>query len=359
MNSLTKKRLFWFVALLCLVAVVAVVLLRPNQSGDPYTRLMSKGNGYLERGDATNAIAVYLEARKLVAESLEGQLNLANAYLLAGEDQKVIEECQRALSLDHNNAAAYYLMGCAYLHLNRAEKAVQAFQDSRQIDPAVTALNFQLGLAEERLGHIDDAIREFETITQFEPEHPSAHYQLSRLYQQAGRAAEAAQELQKHQQILAKNPVHATGPSVFERCKYTEPLIAFTIEQPDPRGVPVHFVNATSSAFNQPTAYHAPLGVLDFNHDGRNSLFVTEGEAGFRVLSNQKGRFEPLPDLLPGKAGGGGAYHRCLVGDLNNDRFEDVLVLGEQDSRAFRFATNGQARDVSIMAGLKELKARD
>jgi tetratricopeptide (TPR) repeat protein len=358
MNSpISKQRLFWPILLICVVAVVIVVLLRPVPSGDGFTRLMSKGNGYLEKGDATNAIAVYLEAMKLAPESVDAHLNLANAYLLGGENEKVIDECQKALALDHNSAAAYYLIGCAYLHLNQADKAVQAFQDSKQIDPAVTALNFQLGLAEERLGQIDDAIREFETIIQFEPNHPSAHYQLSRLYQRAGRPAEAAQELQKHQEILAKAPPKATGPSAFERCKYTEPRIAFILEQPDPHGIRVRFVDATASAFSQPSAYRAPLDVLDFNHDGRNSLFVTEGDKGFRVLSNQKGRFEPLPDLLPGKAGG--AYRRCLVGDLNNDRFEDVIVLGEQDSRTFRFATNGQARDVSIMAGLKDLRARD
>src|SRR6185369_15404590 len=61
--------------------------------------------------------------------------------------------------------------------------------------------------------------------------------------------------------------------------------------------------------------------------------------------------------LLPGKAGT--VYRDCLVGDLNNDRFEDVLVLGEQASHAFRFATNGQAREVTAFSGLQNLKARN
>ena len=355
-NSPRQKWVIWILLLVALVAIIAAVLTRQAPQGDRFMRLMSQGNGYLEKGDATNAIAAYLEVLKLAPESLDARLNLANAYLLAGDYQKVLEQCQEALSLDHNSAAAYYLEGCAYLHLNEAEKAVQAFQESKQIDPAVTALNFQLGLAEERLGHLDDAIREFETIVQFEPDHPSAHYQLSRLYQQVGRTAEAAQELQKHQQILAKSPV-VTGPAVFERCKYTQPRMAFSLEQPDPRGIPVKFVDATSAAFSQPSAFHGPFGVLDFNHDGRNSLFVTESDKGFRVLSNEKGRFTALGETLPGKPGA--KYQRCLVGDLNNDRFEDVLMLGEEDSHAFKFATNGQARDVTIMSGLKELKAQD
>src|ERR1051326_2876374 len=354
--SSRPQRLVWILLGVALVAILAILLTRPKPEGDRFMRLMSQGNGYLEKGDATNAIAVYQEVIQLMPESIDARLNLANAYLLAGDNQKVLEQCQQALSLDHSCAAAYYIQGCAYLHLNQAEKALQAFQDSKQIDPAVTALNFQLGLAQERLGHVDDAIREFETIAQFEPDHPSAHYQLSRLYQQAGRTAEAAQELQKHQQILAKSPV-ATGPNVFERCKYTQPRMAFSLEQPDLKGLPVKFSEATSAAFSQPAAYHGPFGVLDFNHDGRNSLFVAEGNKGFRVLSNQNGKFEPLGEVLP--VNPAVAYRRCLVGDLNNDRFEDVLLLGEQDSHAFRFATNGQARDVTLMSGLKDLKAQD
>src|SRR5437660_3474084 len=121
MNSPISKRLFWLILLIGVVAVVVFVLQRPVPGGDSFTRLISKGNGYLEKGDATNSIAVYLEAVRLAPESIDVHLNLANAYMLAGENEKVIEECQKALAIDHNNAAAYYLMGCAYLHLNQAD----------------------------------------------------------------------------------------------------------------------------------------------------------------------------------------------------------------------------------------------
>jgi Tfp pilus assembly protein PilF len=350
------KRSIWIVIGLALVGV-AVLLLRTTGGSGDFAHLMTRGNGYLEKGDATNAIAAYLQVVKLAPANLDARLNLANAYLLADDSSNVVEQCQQALNLDHNSAAAYYLMGCAYLRLNQAGPAVQALQQSKQIDNAVSAVHFQLGLAQSRLGHLDDAISEFETILKFEPEHPSVHYQLSQLYQRAGRAEDAAREMQKHQQILAKKPGGASGPATFERCKYTQPQMAFALEQPGRRGVPVHFTDATSTAFGQPSNYHGPMAVLDCNHDGHNSLFVMEGEKGFRVLGNQNGRFEPLGELLPAKPGV--TYRRCLVGDMNNDRFEDVIVLGEQVSHAFKFATNGQAREVTAISGLGNLKARD
>jgi len=95
---------------------------------------------------------------------------------------------------------------------------------------------------------------------------------------------------------------------------------------------------------------------LDYNHDGRNSLWVNQGN-GFRLLANLKGKFAPLGPWVPGTTNA--TYRRCLVGDLNNDRFEDVMMLGESASHVFRFATNGQFREVTAAAGLKNLKARD
>jgi Tfp pilus assembly protein PilF len=318
---------------------------------------MSSGAGYLEKGEAANAIRAYSQAVQIAPESVDARLNLANAYLLAGDNAATLEQCRQALALDPNSPAAYYLLGCANLHLNRAELAVQAFQQSQKIDPAVTPLNFQLGLAQERLGHLEDAIHEFETVIRFEPDHPSAHYQLSRLYQQAGQPDDAARELAKHQELVAKNPNPPRGSAAFERCKYTQPRLPFVPDQPQRVGVTVHFADATAVVFGQQaTNYHGPLGVLDYNHDGRNSLFVIEGH-GFRLLENTKVRFAPLGIALP--AGTNAVFRRCLVGDLDNDHFEDVVMLGEEASHAFRFATNGEFRDVTIAAGLQDLKARD
>ncbi len=351
-----QKRLLWIVIGCVALVGVSVYLWTPREH-DTFDRSMALGAGYLEKGEATNAINVYSKAVNLAPENLAAHLNLANAYLLAENNQEVIAQCQAALKLDPNSAAAYYLMGCAYLRLNQPAQAVEAFQQSQKIDPAVTSLNFQLGLAQERLGNLDDAIHEFETVVQFEPEHPSAHYQLSRLYQRAGRDAEAAQELAKHQHIQGKSTSPAPGGAMaFERCKYTQPLTSFALEQPDRHGIPVRFVQATTEAFVQASVYHGPVGVVDYNHDGRNSLFAMQG-AGFRLLDNHQGKFTPLGELSPALTNA--TYRRCLVGDLNNDRFEDVVVLGDQASHVFRFATNGQFREVTAASGLKNVKASD
>ena len=354
-----SKRLFWtiLVAFAFLAGLALLVLLYPRSPAERFTRLMASGQGSFEKGDFNSALRCYQQAVKAAPESLDAHLNLANTLLLVGQDGRVIEQCQWAIELDPNDPAAYYVMGCAYLRQNQAGKAVQAFQQSQKIDPGVDALSFELGLALERAGHVADAIQQFETLLQFQPDHPSVHYQLSRLYQQAGRAADAAAQLAKHQELLAKKPGVSLSPTALERCKYTQPRIAFSLAQPDHRGVTVRFVETTVESFGaEASSYRGPVGVLDYNHDGRNSLWVNQGNR-FRLLENSKGKFAPLGPWVPGTTNA--TYRRCLVGDLNNDRFEDVVVLGEQASHVFRFATNGQFREVTAAAGLKNLKARD
>src|SRR5690242_9129663 len=119
-----RKSLLWLFLGLSALLLVFLVIRLPSRREDDFTRLMTRGNGFLERGDATNAINVYLQGVGLAPENIDARLNLANAFLLAGDFPKVIEQCQQAIALDHNSAAAYYLEGCAHLRMGQAEQAV-------------------------------------------------------------------------------------------------------------------------------------------------------------------------------------------------------------------------------------------
>ena len=321
-----------------------------------FVQAVTRGNGFFEKGDADQAIAHYTEALRFSPANTDALLNLANALLLAGQAPEAVDVCERVLAIDHNSAAAYYLLGCAHLRQNQAEPAVQAFQQSWKIDRTIPALDFQMGLAQAKLGQTSDAIRDFEEVVRAVPNHPSAHYQLSRLLQQTGRSADAARELQTHQQILAQAPHAASDVAALERCQYTQALAPFVLAEPAENGLAIRFVDTTAAAFAAAANFRGPIAALDYAGDGRVSLFALDPQKGFTLLENQGGHFSPLGASVAAKPDGG--YRDALVGDIDNDGFPDVVVLGETDSRVFKFYAQGHFRDATRSAGLSELKAR-
>jgi tetratricopeptide (TPR) repeat protein len=351
-----RWRSLWIVAgcALALAGGPTVWWLKSPGKEKQFVRLMNAGKSLLDGGQATNAIPLYAAAVKLFPARPEAHLNLANAFLLAGQSENALKHAEEALNFDRNCAAASYVAGCANLRLRRFQEALRMFQMCHDLDRTVAAVSYQLGRAHQELGHWDEAIAAYTEAVTLEPQHPVAHYALSQVLVRVGRQDEALKCIETHKQILAKAAGGLATAATFERCKHTQARAPAQTEAPRRRGIPVVFVDATSAAFNGEAAkYHGPLAVLDYNHDDRNSLFVAEGTNGFRLLGNTKGTFAPLGAVWPVPPGGN--YRQCLVGDLNNDRFEDVLVLGEPVSHAFRFATNGAAREVTAAAGLRSL----
>ena len=353
-----SKRLIWLSGI-CLAAIVAVgafrVLLASRASAS-FTRLMNRGNGMLEKGDASGAIDVYARALRLSPESTDVRLNLANAYLLADRPEEAVPMCRQSLEFDPNSAAAYFLLGCALLRQNQPESAAQAFQQSWKIEPGVPALDFQMGMAQGALGQIPDAVRDFENVIRAVPDHPSAHYQLSLLYKRAGRTDDSAHELEVHQQILGRSPRPPTTVAALERCKYTQPLAPFGRGQPDSVGIAVRFTEDTAAALGAlATSCRGPLAVIDYDHDGRPSIFAQEKDKGFLLLDDRSGHFTALGRPLRTPAGA--RYRVALVGDLDNGGFDDVVVLGEQDSRVLKLYEHGRMRDATRAAGLEGVKA--
>ena len=331
----------------------------PINLSDQFLSLMNSGKNYLDQGDATNALAIYRRAAAIVPNDADVHLNLANSYLLAEAAAEAIQEADEVLKLEPNSAAAYFIKGSAHIRLRNFEEAVKALENAQKIDPGETATSFQLGRARLELQQWDAAITAFKQGIATDPNHlhTTAHYMLGRALLRAGRQDEAQEELLQHQASL-----EAGGPSVntatFERSKYTQARVPFKLEQPDREGVSIQFVDATQETLGEGAKrFSGPAGLLDVNHNGWNSLFVLERGQGFRLLSNTNGIFHPSEPLYPAIPGVN--YTQVLVGDLQNDRFEDVVVLGDKGSHLFKFQTNGMAEDVSELSRLRDLGATD
>jgi Flp pilus assembly protein TadD len=330
----------------------------PASSAGEFKRLMNVGKNYYEKGEAKKAVASFREALPFNPAHPDAHLNLANGYLLEGDATNALAEAMETLELDHASAAAHYVAGCADMRLGRFEPALQEFQTARDIDPTVAATSFQLGLAHFQLKHWEEAAAEFKAALELDPKHPAAHYNLSQALIRLGKNDEAAKELETHQKLAANNAGTPPNAATYERSKFTEARTPFEIEEPLKEGIPVTFTDQTAIAFgNSASSFDGPIGVMDVDQRGMNDLFVIEHEKGFRLLLNSNGVFRASGQPLPTTPGT--TYQKMLVGDLQNDRFEDVIALGDKGTRVFRFATNGAFTDVSAFSKLASLAAID
>jgi len=348
--------------LLLVVVVLAPVIFTwltstPSRSEADFDQLLETAKAHYEAGEAQPAIDAFAQALEAKPTETDLLLNLANAHRLANAPEQVIRFATEALAIDGNLGAAHFLIGAAHLRLGRHTEAVQSLQQAYDIDNTIGAVGFLLGQAQLATGNAKAATELFEELVSFEESHLGAALALSEALTAVGLDDEAKSALELHQQRTAGKPM-PTEPGAWEACLYTEVLIPFKLAQPDAVGIAIKFVDDTEKAFaGKAAAFAGPFGVIDFNRDGNNSLFVNTRTNTFRTLLNTNGVFTPVGFEFP--AIDGARYSRCLVGDLNNDRFDDVLMLGDQGSHAYRFATNGLARDLSKFSKIASLKAVD
>lgn len=322
-----------------------------------FVRLMNTGKNYLDLGQAQKALEAYQQAVKLGPADPDVHLNLANAHLRAGNAQQAIAAADEVLKLDQNSAAAYFVKGSSNIRLKNFEEAVKNLQIAHRLEPAEPAASFQLGFAHLQLNQFEDAAAHLSDVVRDQPEHPSAHFHLSQALRRLGRDQEAEQSLAVHQQVTTKIGGTIT-PEKLESSRFTQARVPFVLEQPKANGIPVKFVDATQEAFGGEAAkYSAPIAVLDPNHTGTNCLFVFEPGQGFRLLWNSNAIFQA--DAEPYLANPEAKYTKMLVGDLQNDRYEDVVVLGDKGAHIFKFATNGMAMDVGPFSRLQGSAAVD
>jgi Tfp pilus assembly protein PilF len=77
-----KGSSLWLLVLLLLPVLLTTSC---KKSEETFGKLMTQGQGALEKGDSTNAIAFYSRAVEAAPESVDARLNLANAYPARGQ----------------------------------------------------------------------------------------------------------------------------------------------------------------------------------------------------------------------------------------------------------------------------------
>ncbi len=207
----------------------------------PFAQAMASGKTFYDKGDPGKAISAFQTALAMNPANPDVHINLANAFLLANQPGPVAIHAAEALRFEPGNGAAHYLLGCSALRQNQYSNAVQSLQEAKAADPTMNAVSFQLGRAFFGWGKLDDAAAQLREVTQFDTNHPSAFYLLSQVLLRQGQREEAVAALASHQRIAAGKTQAADDPAIYERCRYTEIVAPFPLEQPARDGITLKF----------------------------------------------------------------------------------------------------------------------
>ncbi|MCF8015527.1 MAG: tetratricopeptide repeat protein, partial [Chromatiaceae bacterium] len=90
-------------------------------------------------GETQTAIATLNQAIAADPSSSLAYTRLGGAYLLSQDYSSAIDQFQRAISSDNQNAGAFIGLGMAYLHLKQAGPAKAALTEAKRLKPSQSA----------------------------------------------------------------------------------------------------------------------------------------------------------------------------------------------------------------------------
>jgi tetratricopeptide (TPR) repeat protein len=113
---------------------LALFFIAPLPAATP--DLMEQGQQQLDAGELEQAEATFKEAVAQNPDSSLAHTRLGGVYLLRQDYKAGIDNFQRAIALDQDNADAFIGMALAYLHLGQYGLARASLQEAERIAPA-------------------------------------------------------------------------------------------------------------------------------------------------------------------------------------------------------------------------------
>ena len=118
-------------------------------------------------------IGICIFAPIVSAETAEERHEKGLSFGKAGEYEKAIEDLNKSIELNPNDAIAYDDRGFIYaFDLGKYEKAIEDFNKAIELDPNYIAAYFHRGNAYSFLGQFEKAIEDYSKVIASDPHHP-------------------------------------------------------------------------------------------------------------------------------------------------------------------------------------------
>ncbi len=206
--------------------------------------LLLWGRVKLALGEPEEGLRALLAAEKANPNVSAIHAQLGDNYLFLRKWKEAMDQYQKAIALDVDNALAYQGLSTVYRRLGQNQETVDAALQALSLLHRLPVAHFNLGVALTRSGENERAIIAFETTLRFNPKLGNAHRYLALLHSEAeGDAAKA-----KHHRTEAarlnreRTPQHKKADARREKLfdlpaipPQEERLATLLKERPDPK----------------------------------------------------------------------------------------------------------------------------
>jgi tetratricopeptide (TPR) repeat protein len=164
------------------------------------------------------AVAVYIRAVTIDANSFDAQLNLGACYYQLGQFALAEEHTTQALLLNPKSPRANGNLGIVSEAMGKYEQAIMAYKAALEIDTNQPTVLMNLGRLYMKQGHYRLAMNTFQTATRVDPDNPAPWKQVGLCRFRLQQLDEAVQAFQQAIRLDPENPGAYRGFGVI--CMY-------------------------------------------------------------------------------------------------------------------------------------------
>ncbi|MDB4637550.1 CRTAC1 family protein [Planctomycetaceae bacterium] len=126
-------------------------------------------------------------------------------------------------------------------------------------------------------------------------------------------------------------------------------------------GISFEYENGSEDEYHLAETLGGGVGVFDFDNDGQNDLVFVDGGTAYQPAHNQGNHlmiYRGLRDIkfqdvtTESSLNWEGYGHGCIVGDVNNDGFDDLFVTGYLSTGLFLNQGDGTFQETTETSGL-------
>jgi len=161
------------------------------------------GLTYNRVGVWQDSVSLFGEVLRQYPASVVAYKCRAIAYKEAGDLDKALADCMKALEVDGKIADTYSVRGTIYESMGTHDKAIADFTKAIEMDPAFSDAYGNRGLSKNKIGDYDGAIDDCTRAIALNPSMAEAYNSRGYAYDQRGDTANASRDYSK---ALALNP---------------------------------------------------------------------------------------------------------------------------------------------------------